>query len=239
MTGFFVTGTDTGCGKTEVALGLMRALQTAGLAVVGMKPVASGCAMTPAGLRNADAERLQRQGSRSVPYELVNPCAFAPPIAPHIAAELAGVEIVPAVIRSAYLELQAQADVVVVEGVGGWAVPLGRGFAVGDLPGLLGVSVILAVGLKLGCLNHALLTSAAIRQAGVGFAGWVANRIDPQMAAAEENVAALRERIDAPCLGTLPWLQAPCAEQCAAHLDAHAAIAFDLGQGKRGGERLI
>ena len=224
MTGFFVTGTDTGCGKTEVALGLMAVLQAAGLAVVGMKPIASGCATTPAGLRNADAERLQRQGSRSVPYELVNPYAFAPPIAPHIAAELAGTEIAPGLIRSAYLELRGQADVVVVEGVGGWAVPLGKDFAVGDLPALLGLPVVLAVGLKLGCLNHALLTSAAIGRAGVGLAAWVANRIDPRMVAAEENVRALQARIDAPCLGTLPWLEAPCAEQCGTYLDPRAAM---------------
>jgi len=236
MRGLFVTGTDTGCGKTEVALGLMAALQARRLRVGGMKPVASGCAATPGGLRNPDAERLQWQASREVPYDLVNPFAFAPPVAPHIAADAAGVRIAPQVIQSAYGELAGRFDLLVVEGVGGWAVPLGPGFLVSDLPVLLDLPVVMVVGLRLGCLNHALLTHAAMRRAGVRIAGWVANQIEPQMAFVEENLAALLERIDAPLLGRLPRLASPSGARCAAYLEPLAALELDLGQGTGGAE---
>ena len=157
MSGVFVTGTDTDCGKTEVSLGLMAAWQARGERVLGMKPVATGCDPSPEGPRNADARRLQAQGSSVVPYGLVNPYAFVPPIAPHIAAGQAGVEILIAEIVGAYRALAAESDLVVVEGVGGWRVPLSASLFVSDIPKALGLPVILVVGLKLGCLNHALL----------------------------------------------------------------------------------
>jgi len=206
MAGIFVTGTDTDCGKTEVSLGLMIALQRRGLGVLGMKPVASGCLATGAGLRNPDARRLLEQGSRPVAYELVNPYALAPPIAPHIAAGQAGIEIELDPIRAAYQRLAAQADWVVVEGVGGWRVPLGPSLSVSDLPLALDLPVVLVVGLKLGCLNHALLTAEGIRARGCRLAGWVANQVDPQMLVREENLATLAALIDAPCLGQVPTL---------------------------------
>lgn len=225
MTGLFVTGTDTDCGKTEVALGLMAAWQARGRRVLGMKPVASGCAWTPAGLRNADAERLQAQGSLPVPYAWVNPYTFSPPIAPHIAAERAGTRIALETVRAAYAELAATADLVLVEGIGGWRVPLGPELFVADLAKALDVPVVLVVGLKLGCLNHGLLTAAAIRADGQRLIGWVANRVDPEMAAVDDNVATLTAAIDAPCLGVVPWLARPTALACAAHLDLEPIVA--------------
>jgi dethiobiotin synthetase len=206
MSGIFVTGTDTSCGKTEVSLGVMLALQRRGLQVLGMKPVASGCDGTTSGLRNEDARRLLAQGSTRVAYELVNPYALAPPIAPHIAAGQAGVTIELERICAAYQQLAAQGDWVVVEGVGGWRVPLGPSLSVSDLPPALGLPVVLVVGLRLGCLNHALLTAESIRARGSRLAGWVANQIDPQMLVRQENLATLAALIDAPCLGLVPSL---------------------------------
>ncbi|AGA91718.1 dethiobiotin synthase [Thioflavicoccus mobilis 8321] len=220
MTGLFVTGTDTDCGKTEVALGLMAAWQAEGRTVLGMKPVASGCHSTPGGLRNGDAERLLAQGSRAVDYRFVNPYAFAPPIAPHVAAEQAAVEIDLEIIDAAFAELAAAAERVVVEGVGGWRVPLGAGRFLGDLPRRLDLPVVLVVGIRLGCINQALLTAEAIAADGIRLVGWVANRIDPEMAAAEENIATLDALIPAPCLGVVPRLASPV--RCAGHLELGA-----------------
>lgn len=218
MAGLLVTGTDTDCGKTEIALGLMAALQARGQTVLGMKPVASGCIATSSGLRNPDAERLQAQASRPVAYRVVNPYSFAPPIAPHIAADQVGARIEPAVIRATYEALAAAADVVVVEGVGGWRVPLGQGWFVSALAEMLELQVILVVGLRLGCLNHALLSAAQIQADGARLAGWVGNRIDPAMPAQDENIATLKALIGAPCLGIVPWQTPPAAERTAAFL---------------------
>ncbi len=212
MNGFFVTGTDTGCGKTEVSLGLIQALRQAGCRVQGMKPVASGCVTAAAAggyPRNADAERLLAQSSRPAPYDWVNPYAFLPPIAPHIAAREAGVRIDPDLIRARAQALSGLGDLVIVEGVGGWRVPLGPDLAVSDLPRLLGLPVILVVGLRLGCLNHALLTAESILASGCHLAGWVANQIEPEMARREENLATLSSLLSAPLLGDIPWREAP------------------------------
>ncbi|WP_338073143.1 dethiobiotin synthase [Halochromatium salexigens] len=222
--GLFVTGTDTEIGKTEVTLGLMSALQQRGLRVLGMKPVAAGCAMTADGLRNEDARRIQAQGSRPVAYAQINPCAFAPPIAPHIAAAQAGVEIALAPIQAAYQGLAAQADWVIVEGVGGWRVPLGPELTLADLPRALELPVLLVVGLRLGCLNHALLSAEAIHTSGLPLAGWIANGVDPAMAAAEDNLATLHARLPAPCMGVVPYLKRPTPERVAEHLQG--ALAF-------------
>ncbi len=219
MSGVFVTGTDTDCGKTLISLGLMAAWQARGERVLGMKPVATGCGPSPAGLRNGDALRLQAQGSALAPYELVNPYAFAPPIAPHLAAARAGMEIALPPIASAYRALAAESDRVVVEGVGGWRVPLSARLSVSDLPLALRLPVLLVVGVKLGCLNHALLTMESIGAQGSRLAGWVANTIDPHMQASEENLATLTALLQAPCLGIVPWLPRPVPAQLADYLD--------------------
>jgi dethiobiotin synthetase len=222
--GVFVTGTDTGCGKTEVSLGMMRWLQARGLEVVGMKPVASGAESTPEGLRNADALRLQRQSSRPPPYGRVNPYAFAPPVAPHLAARQAGVSIDLALIRSVWLSLAARADLVLVEGVGGWRVPLGPESELADLVRVLRLPVVLVVGLRLGCLNHALLSAESIVSSGARLLGWVANVTDGSMGLAQENIAALEERLPAPCLGRVPRLRPPGPVAVAASLDLEAVM---------------
>ncbi len=203
MASLFVTGTDTGVGKTEVALALMAAWQARGRRVAGMKPVAAGATATPAGLRNDDALRLQRQSSLAVPYELVNPYVFAPPIAPHLAVAAAGMVIDINHIKHCYAALAAQADVV-VEGAGGWRVPLDDRRSMADLAVALELPVILVVGLRLGCLNHAVLTAEAIMRSGLHLAGWVANGIDPDFACRAENVAYLEGHLPAPMLGVIP-----------------------------------
>jgi len=219
MRGIFVTGTDTSCGKTEIARALMAALQQSGTTALGMKPVASGCEHTPEGLRNEDARRLQAQGSHQVPYEQVNLYAFAPPIAPHIAADQAGVRIEPEVIAAAAESLAAGSDFLVVEGIGGWRVPLGPSLFASDLPLTLDLPVVLVSGLRLGCINHTLLTAESIRMSGARLAGWVANQIDPDMPVRDENLATLAALIEAPCLGLVPWMSCPEPRRIAEHLD--------------------
>lgn len=205
MRGWFITGTDTGVGKTVAAQALLVRLARAGFRVAGMKPVASGCRQTPQGLRNEDAERLLHASSVPLTYNEVNPYAFAPPVAPHLAARAAGIEIRLENILEHFYRLQARADWVVVEGAGGWYVPLGPALTMADLARALGLPVILVVGLRLGCLNHALLTAQAVRASGCALAGWVANRIDPNMELVMENIEALRARLDAPLLAEFPY----------------------------------
>lgn len=217
--GLFVTGTDTSVGKTEVTLGLMAALQRRGHRVLGMKPVAAGCAVTPDGLRNEDALRIQAQGSAPIDYPTINPYALEPPIAPHIAAEQAGLNIRLEPIQAAFHTLAAQADWLLVEGAGGWRVPLGPELMLSDLPKALDMPVVLVVGLRLGCLNHALLSAESIQASGLRLVGWIANQVDPAMASAEANLATLRERLTAPCLGAIPWLSAPAPQRIASLLD--------------------
>ncbi len=219
--GYFITGTDTGVGKTLVAAALIRQYGQRGARVVGMKPVASGCTPTPHGLRNEDALTLMGHSTVAVPYDLVNPYAFEPAIAPHLAAAAAGITIDLPRLVAAYRDLEQQADVVIVEGAGGWRVPLGPESLLSDLPEQLGLGVILVVGLRLGCLNHALLTAEAIQRSGkVMLAGWVGNGIDRGFAFAEENLATLRARLQAPCLGVIPALRRVTAETVGrAHLE--------------------
>jgi dethiobiotin synthetase len=207
--GYFVTGTDTEVGKTLISLGLLRRLRDQGHRVAGMKPVASGATLSADGLRNEDALALQRASSQPLDYALVNPYCFEPPVAPHIAAQRAGITIELDRILDAWRRLAARTDRVVVEGVGGWLVPLGTHHTVADLAQALGLPVILVVGLRLGCINHALLTAQSIRRAGVPFAGWVANGLDPAMAEREANIAAIGSRLEAPLLAEVPRLDAP------------------------------
>ena len=204
--GWFVTGTDTGVGKTVVALGLMQCLQDQGYRVAGMKPVAAGCEQTAQGLRNADAVLLQRQSSCRLEYPLVNPMALAAPIAPHIAAQRHGTPIRLGEIQRAFDALAGRVDCVVVEGIGGWRVPLNDRETVAELAGALALDVILVVGIRLGCLNHALLSAESIAGSGRRLAGWVANCLPPVPEAADEIVNALKTRLSAPLLGVVPDL---------------------------------
>lgn len=221
LAGCFVTGTDTGIGKTRAAVALLHACAARGRRVAGMKPVASGCTATAEGLRNDDALAL-RAASAGVPdYALVNPYAYAPPIAPHIAAQATGRAIDFGVIEACAHRLAAAtaAEGLVVEGVGGWRVPLGPDGDVAALAVRLGLPVVLVVGLRLGCINHARLSAEAIVATGAPYAGWIANRIDPDMLCAGDSLAALREALPGPCLGTLPWMPAPRPQALAAALD--------------------
>ena len=203
--GLFITGTDTGVGKTRVATALLRAFARRGLRAVGMKPVAAGCERIDGALVSGDVAALVAASNLNLPVDLINPYRFQPAIAPHLAAELAGETISLQKIRDAYVVLAARADRVVVEAAGGFLVPLNEHEDFGDLARMLELPVLLVVGMRLGCLNHALLTAEAVQRRGLQFAGWVANRLDAQMPAFEQNVHALRERLGVPLLGTIPF----------------------------------
>ena len=206
-TAFFVTGTDTEIGKTTIAAGLLHAARLAGLSTAAAKPVASGCVQTADGLRNDDALALLSECTLALRYEEVNPLAFEPAIAPHLAAQEAGVRLNVAALQGpVQAVLDKRADFTVVEGAGGWRVPLAEGQALSDLAIALQLPVILVVGVRLGCINHALLTAEAILRDGLPLAGWVANLVEPQTSRLEDNLATLAERLPAPCLGYVPRL---------------------------------
>ena len=221
--GVFVTGTDTGIGKTYVACAILRALCDSGIRAVGMKPIAAGGLVAAQALANEDALALTRASAFEPDMALVNPYCFPDPIAPHIAARDAGVEIDPERIRSCYLRLHQSADFVVVEGAGGFLVPLGPTLSFADLALMLGLPIVLVVGMRLGCLNHAMLTAEAIERRGLPFAGWVANRIDPTMSRWESNLETLRQRMPAPFLGLIPY-SGNGADACPHALDSRLLI---------------
>ena len=206
MDAWFVTGTDTGVGKTLIAAALVHALARGGRRAVGMKPVAAGAVWRDGALRNEDVETLIAAANVTVPRDAVCPVLLPQPVAPHIAAELAGVRIFWRPIQAAFDTLQAQVDAVVVEGVGGFRVPLAPDFDTADLARSLGLPVVLVVGLRLGCLNHALLTAEAIAARGLRLQAWVGNRIDPMMAEADRNLETLRGLLPAPCMGVVPHM---------------------------------
>lgn len=207
-TAYFIAGTDTGVGKTLITSALVYRFAQSGLRSAGMKPVAAGCEWQDGRLLSEDVVQLLAASNVAVDLDLINPYAFAPPIAPHIAAEKEGVTIDLARIKQAYHALQAEVDSVMVEGVGGFCVPLGPDTDTADLALALGLPVLLVVGMRLGCINHALLTLEAIQARGLRLSGWVANCIDSEMAALDDNIAALRLRLPAPCLGIVPALGA-------------------------------
>lgn len=207
--GFFVTGTDTGVGKTLISSALVYGCAQLGFKSAGMKPVAAGCRMENGVLRCDDVAQLQAASNVELPLETVNPYAFEPPLAPHIAADMAGTRIEMDFIHGAFKKAAEAVDILVVEGVGGFRVPLNEAEDTADLAKLLGLPVILVVGMRLGCLNHALLTAAAIAERGLVLAGWVANCLDPDMAARQENLDALQKRLAVPCLGVVPFLEKP------------------------------
>lgn len=232
---YFVTGTDTGVGKTLISCALLQGFAAQGKRVVGMKPVAAGCAAegslhssgVPTGVplagandgQNEDVVQLRASGNVAVGYGQINPYCFVPAIAPHLAAQRAGVIMQFSRIAASYRELAAQADVVIVEGAGGLLVPLNSQQDSADLAKELDLPVILVVGMRLGCLNHALLTQEVIAARGLTLAGWVANVVDPDMALIEENIAALQQRISAPLLGVVPFMTKPDARAAAGMLD--------------------
>jgi dethiobiotin synthetase len=205
--GIFVTGTDTGVGKTVVATALLRALVASGQRAVGMKPVSAGNERD--GSEHPDVVALLHAGNVSAPLADRNPFAFAPAIAPHLAAAEAGVAIDLAVITAAYARLASRADVVVVEGAGGVLVPVDATHDMLDIAMRLRLPVLLVVGMRLGCLNHALLSGAAIRSRGLRLSGWVANCVDPPMRAVDANVEALSIRLSAPLVALVPWGVSP------------------------------
>lgn len=208
--GFFVTGTDTGVGKTVASVALLHALRADGRPAVGMKPVASGCERTPEGWRNEDALALQAASSPRPDYLLVNPYALPEPTAPQIASALAGVKVALPTLLAAHAALANLAGGrVLVEGVGGWLAPLADGLEQADLVRALDIPVVLVVGLKLGCLNHARLTARAIAADGCRFAGWVGNAVEPPGPHAAAYVELLRAALPGPCLGLLPHLPDP------------------------------
>ena len=209
MRSVFVTGTDTGAGKTLASCTLLHALRARGLRAVGMKPVASGCELAAEGWRNADALALWQASQPRPAYADLNPFALPEPLAPELAARAAGVQVGLEPILAAYARLQAQADAVVVEGVGGWAAPLAATIDQADLVRALRLPVVLVVGMRLGCLNHARLTAAAIAAEGCELAGWIASGVDPDMACREENLALLDARLGVPRLGDLPPVRGP------------------------------
>jgi dethiobiotin synthetase len=221
--GVFVTGTDTGVGKTLAACALIHALRSQGIAVLPMKPVAAGAMAHGGGWANDDSlALLHAAGGDEALLADVTPVLLREPMAPHIAARREGRTIEMAPIATAFERLAARAEFVVVEGVGGFKVPLGETLDSVDLARAIGLPVVLVVGLRLGCLNHALLTAEAVARSGLHLAGWIANAVDPAMAAADENIAALEQRLGAPLLGRLPYQARPDAAALARHLDPQA-----------------
>ena len=222
MTACFVVGTDTGVGKTHVSCALLQAMAQHHRRVVGMKPVAAGVVPWGEGWASEDSIALRAASTIAVPPELDTPVLLPDPLSPHIAAARAGVQIDIAAIVQAYQALAAQADAVVVEGAGGFHVPLSPTETGADLAVALNLPMVLVVGLRLGCLNHALLTAEAIAARGLTLAGWVANRVDPDMLAPDDNIAWLQQRLGAPLLADLPW-----GEHTAHSLAAHFQLPAD------------
>lgn len=224
MRSLFVAGTDTEVGKTFVSCALLHALRAAGHRATGMKPVASGCLQTPDGLRNEDALALIEASDPRPDYADCNPFAFIEAVSPHIAAEQMQAEVVMEPIKAAYARLAGQADAVLVEGVGGWQAPLSTRLLASALPQTLKLPVILVVGLKLGCLNHAQLSARAIIDDGCELLGWIGNRIDPAMLRPQENLDTLRRLLPAPCLGVVAHGASPedAARQVALAVDVLA-----------------
>jgi dethiobiotin synthetase len=237
--GIFVTGTDTGVGKTLVSVSFVEALVRHGLRVAVMKPIASGSEQTSAGLRNADALALAKVSNVAAPYAAINPYCFEPAISPHIAAEEAGIDVDISLIRDRFQALASSADFIVVEGAGGWYVPIGpTGTAaalpkpapeapkmMADLPKSLGIPVLLVVGLRLGCLNHALLTRRAIEASGAELAGWVANQIDPTLERGAQNLASLERMLGSAPLAVFPFaLHAHSDVRCGEHLGRRLSL---------------
>jgi dethiobiotin synthetase len=218
----FVTGTDTEIGKSMVSAAILHKLVSQGLRACGMKPVAAGADMRDGELHNEDADLLAAAGNVHLPSSITTPFMLRTPAAPHIAAAIDGVVIDPVPIIAAYAEIAAASDAVVVEGVGGFRVPLNDDVDTADLAAQLNLPVVLVVGMRLGCISHALLTVEAIIARNLVLAGWVANQIDPDMAYIDENIDALATRIPAPLLGRVPFMDTPDPAQAAHYINLAA-----------------
>jgi dethiobiotin synthetase len=215
----FVAGTDTEIGKTLVSAALLHGFARAGLRAAAMKPIASGAVERDGVLHNEDADQLDAAANVALPNEIRTPFMMREPIAPHIAAGREGIALDISTIVEAHKFALTQADVVVVEGVGGFRVPLTDTHDTADLAIALNLPVVLVVGMRLGCISHALLTAEAITSRGLKLAGWVANRVDPDMLYPDENLASLKQRIKAPLIGVIPHLAPPDAQRAAGSLD--------------------
>ncbi len=222
---FFVAGTDTDAGKTIAAAGLLAAANSKGLSSMGLKPIAAGCERTEDGLRNSDALMLQKAASIELPYEQVNPIAFEPAIAPHIAAQqeqrMLNADRISAMCRGT---LMKPVDFAIIEGAGGWRVPLSHRETMAHIPKQLNIPVILVVGVKLGCINHALLTAESIARDGLRLAGWIANSVDSDMECFEQNVATIASMLRAPLIATIPFLDDPSPENVASFIDIDSLL---------------
>ena len=202
----FITGTDTNIGKTYISIGLLNGLNKHGYVTLGLKPIASGCDLIKGKLYNGDALELQKASSFKLKYDQINSFRFKDPIAPHIAAKRHGVELTKeAVIQKLNETFLKLADIDLIEGAGGWAVPLNDNELMADMVLSIGAKVILVIGIKLGCLNHAILTAEFIKNSGVDLVGWIANIINPDMIELDENIMALKQWIKSPCLGIVPF----------------------------------
>lgn len=222
---YFVTGADTEIGKTTVAAGLLCAARQRGLTTAGVKPVAAGCERTPDGLRNEDALALQAQCNPPLAYELINPVTLEAAIAPHIAAQEEQVTLTAKGLAQACdAVFERGAALTLVEGAGGWCVPLNESELLSDVAIAHKLPVVLVVGMRLGCINHALLSCRAIAADGLELAGWVANHVDPQMSRPEENLATLKQLIKAPCLGVVPRLDSADATAVSVYLDVSPLV---------------
>jgi dethiobiotin synthetase len=220
---FFITGTDTGVGKTCVAVALMRLLRQRGHAVCGLKPVASGATRESGGLRNEDALALLSESTRALPYELVNPFCFEPAIAPHIAAIESGTQVTIDALEHWYRRAARGFDFAIVEGAGGWRLPLNPDGFLSDFAERLQMPVLLVVGLRLGCLNHARLTLEAIERGGrCRFAGWIGNQVDPDFAPLPANLAALERLLGRPALSIVEHMASPDVATAARLVDGPA-----------------
>lgn len=222
--GYFITGTDTGVGKTLVAAALVYAFARRGFATAGMKPVATGCVAGDGWPQSDDAAQLRAAGNVPLAPQIANPCAYPLPLAPQLAAARAGTEIALPSLMAAFTTAAAQVEVLIVEGVGGFRVPLNDMEDTADLAALMGLPVILVVGMRLGCINHALLTAQAVAASGLMLAGWVGNSTGTPMEALEDNLQTLRLRLPAPCLGVIPPLAVADFCVAATCLDSHALV---------------
>ena len=222
---YFITGTDTDSGKTLVSSALLYLVSQPSTLLqqpktLGLKPIASGCEMTNKGLRNADALSLISQSTIKLPYERINPISFEPAIAPHIAAKKNGTDIsVKTLLKKMHFSALPEHDFCLIEGAGGWRLPLGNRQFMSQVVQALSLPVIMVVGMKLGCLNHALLTQEAILADGLNLSGWVANCVDPNMSNFDDNLQSLAEMMLAPLLGTIPFLQNPTAKEAAKYIN--------------------
>lgn len=216
----FVTGTDTGCGKTRISCALLEAMVRAGISATGMKPVATGAVRNNGLLMHDDVKALVAASNVAIPRRYVNPYLFTPPCSPNIAAAQAGTDIELAVIEEAYASCRDRADAVVVEGVGGWCVPLGDKLWLEDLARHLQLPVLLVVGIRLGCINHAMLSARAIIESGLPLLGWIANVVDPATVEAAAVINTITRHIDAPRLAVLDYAPKASAASIAPHLSA-------------------